>query len=75
LAAVAEPAHGSGRILIIASAGVEPPARAPQSSPSRWGAHRLAVPTRKRRGGRLQNLVAAGLIASRITGLVKRRAR
>jgi hypothetical protein len=53
LAAVAEPARGCGRILIIASAGVEPPARAPQSSPSPLGRSPSRRPRpRKRRGGR-----------------------
>ena len=71
LAAVAEPAHGSGRILIIASAGVEHPARAPQSSPSRWGAHRLAVPTAKApRWAPAEPGRCPGSSPSRTTGLV-----
>jgi hypothetical protein len=44
LTAVAEPPSGFGRILIIASAGVEPPARAPQSHHLCWGGHRLRRP-------------------------------
>ena len=56
LAAVAEPAHGSGRILIIASAGVCPRRGAAIIIvPS--GHSPLAVPTAKRRGGGLQNTV------------------
>jgi hypothetical protein len=47
LAAVAEPARGCGRILIIASAGVEPAAQRRNRHHLRWGGHRLAVPDRE----------------------------
>jgi hypothetical protein len=83
LAAVAEPARGCGRILIIASAGVEPRRGRRNRHHPRWAGHRLRRPRpRKRRGGRPAEhrhqpgtslgtaLVGAVLIANLTTGLV-----